>query len=540
MVPDMFSAMILPQPTRFVRTEGRWVTRQREGRAARVRLGISAVTLAEIGPQVELLAGYLRDENHVETEMVPEADGDIRLALSLAPQPLSAGLERAGFSDETHRISVGAEYILIEGASAAGLARGIQSLRQLLSGQRARLAIPCMIVDDTPSLGWRGLHLDVSRHFRDAADVMRFIDLAAYHKFNLFHWHLTDDQGWRLPIEGYPRLVEIAAWREGTMIGHNSTAAQNLGDGVRHGGAYTVEEIKSVVAYAAARGVHVLPEVDVPGHVQALVTAYPEFGNTGAPPGVRERWGIGDATLNLEPETFAFLEKTVATLVELFPFRYLHFGGDEAKTGEWAASARIQERKRELGLATDRDVQRYFTELLHRAATLHGRHMIGWDEIIEHEPIPTETAVMYWRGFPIDGVEMDVKALRAGNPVVLADQVWTYFDFYQVAAAETEFEPLAFGRELPIEKVYGWRPLARYPEELRAGVLGAQGQHWTEYIPTRRHLDYMTYPRACALAQVFWTGDGREDWSAFSRRLDEQLGRLDRLGVAYRPRDARV
>jgi hexosaminidase len=243
MAPALFSTMILPQPTRLVRTEGCWATRQRVGSGARARLNISATPLAEIGPQAELLAGYLREENQVEAEVLPAAGGDIRLALTLSPRPLSEGLMRAGFDDETHRISVWAEYILIEGASATGIARGIQSLRQLLSGQRARLAIPCMIVDDTPALGWRGLHLDVSRHFRDAADVMRFIDLAAYHKFNLFHWHLTDDQGWRIPIEGYPRLVEIAAWRDGTMIGHNSTAAQNPGDGVRHGGAYTVEEI---------------------------------------------------------------------------------------------------------------------------------------------------------------------------------------------------------------------------------------------------------------------------------------------------------
>lgn len=535
----MVSTLILPQPSRLVHLEGRWATRPRKGIEARARLEISATLPVELAAQAQLLAGYLREENHVEAEVTLTGGGDIRLALTLLPRPLSVGLEQAGFHDETHRISVGPEYILIEGASVAGVSRGIQSLRQLLSGQRARLTIPCMIVDDTPALGWRGLHLDVSRHFRDAADVKRFIDLAAYHKFNLFHWHLTDDQGWRLPVEGYPRLIEIAAWRDATMIGHNSTAAQNPRDGVRHGGAYTVEEIKSVVAYAAARGVQILPEVDVPGHVQALVTAYPELGNTGGAPGVREIWGIGDATLNLEPETFAFLEKTVATLVELFPFRYLHFGGDEAKTGEWAASARIQERKRELGLATDHHVQRYFTEWLHRIAISHGRRMIGWDEVIEHEPISTDTAVMYWRGYPVAGVELDLKALRAGNPVVLAEQVWAYFDFYQVENDEKALEPLAIGRELPLEKVYEWRPLERYPEELRAGVLGAQGQLWTEYIPTRRHLDYMAYPRVCALAQVLWTGEGREPKDAFERRLTEHLGRLDRLGVAYRPRDLR-
>ena len=398
------------------------------------------------------------------------------------------------------------------------------------------LTVPGMVIDDAPALGWRGLHLDVSRHFHDAATVKRFIDLAAYHKFNLFHWHLTDDQGWRLPVEGYPKLGEIAAWREGTLIGHHSIQVETLTDGVRHGGAYTVEEIRDIVAYAAARGVHILPEVDVPGHVQALVTAYPEFGNTGTAPGVRQHWGISENTLNLEPATFVFLEKVVATLVGLFPFHYLHFGGDEAFINEWAASSRIQERKRELGIASDHDVQGHFTAKLRELTRAHGRALIGWDEIIEHDTLPADTAVMSWRDFPEQqALQLDFKALRAGNAVVLASHSQTYFDAYQQAGPGEEFEPLAIGSILPLEKVYGWRPLGNYPAELHDGVLGAQAQLWTEYIPTRRYLDYMTYPRACALAQVLWTGEGRENVADFYQRLAAHLPRLDRLGVHYRP-----
>lgn len=528
------SPLILPQPANLTLTSGEWVRRHRGHASSGLRLRISVAPADNLAAQAALLAGYLDEENHFAAETGSATEGDIHLALTLAPRALPAKLREAGFADETHRLTVTAEQILIEAASPDGIARGIQSLRQLLSGQRAQLSVPGMIVNDTPAFGWRGLHLDVSRHFRDAADVKRFIDVAAFHKFNLLHWHLTDDQGWRLPVDGYPLLTEIAAWRDGTLVGHDCDHAKNPDDGVRHGGAYTAGEIHDVVAYAAARGVHILPEVDVPGHVQALVTAYPEFGNTGTAPGVRTRWGISESTLNLEPATFVFLEKVVATLVELFPFHYLHFGGDEALPDEWAASPRIQAHKRELGLATDHEVQGYFTARLHEMTRARGRAMIGWDEIIEHDQPSPDTAVMLWRDSTRNDLQLDLKALRAGNPLVLANHSHTYFDAYQAAGPGLDFEPLAIGGNLPLEKVYAWRPLADYPEELHDGVLGAQAQLWTEYIPTRRHLDYMTYPRACAFAQVLWTGEGREDAVAFARRLAAQLSRLDRLGVAYR------
>jgi hexosaminidase len=528
-------SLILPQPTQVSLANGEWVRRHRGHDSLGLRLRISAAPADNLAAQATLLAGYLEQENHFAAETGPAGRGDIHLALALPPRALPAKLAEAGFTDETYRLAVTPEQIRIEAATADGIACGIQSLRQLLSGQRARLVVPCMIVDDTPAFGWRGLHLDVSRHFRDAADVKRFIDLAAFHKFNLFHWHLTDDQGWRLPVEGYPRLGEIAAWRDATLIGHDCDHAKNPTDGVRHGGAYTVEEIRDVVAYAAVRGVRILPEVDVPGHVQALVTAYPEFGNAGTAPGVRRRWGISSSTLNLEPATFVFLERVVATLVELFPFHYLHFGGDEALTDEWADSPRIQERKRELGLATDHAVQGYFTARLHALTRTRGRAMIGWDEIIEHDQPPPDTAVMLWRDSTRNDLQLDLKALRAGNPLVLANHAHTYFDAYHAAGPGQDFEPLAIAGNLPLEKVYAWRPLADYPAELHDGVLGGQGQLWTEYIPTRRHLDYMTYPRACALSQVLWTGEGRENITAFTCRLTAHLPRLDRLGIAYRP-----
>jgi len=532
----MHLSTVIPQPSRVAPGAGVWRWRYRSHWSRGHLLRIATGASARLEPQAELLAGYLREENLAAAALVPGEEGDIVLTLSSAgPGPMPAALAEAGFEPEWHRIHVEPERIRVEAGAPAGIARAVQTLRQLLSGQRARLELPCGRIEDAPALGWRGLHLDVARHFRTAAEVRRYIDLAALHKLNLFHWHLTDDQGWRLPVEGYPRIEEIAAWREGTLVGHDCDRATSPIDGIPHGGCYTAEEIRETVAYAAARGVQVLPEVDVPGHVQALVTAYPEFGNTGRPPGVRTCWGISDTTLNLEPGTFAFLERVVETLAGLFPFRYLHFGGDEARTGEWAASERIQERKRELGLCEDREVQHHFTRELQRFAARHGRRMIGWDEIVEAGPLPEGAAVMYWRDS--DSEEgLDVQALRAGAPVVLANCSRTYFDHYQKAGEGMDFEPLAICGNLPIEKVYAWEPLERYPAELQPGVLGAQAQAWTEYIPTRAHLDYMVYPRACALAQVLWTGPAREGWADFERRLESHLPRLDRLGVAYRPR----
>lgn len=524
---------ILPQPSSLELSEGIWRKAHKSHFSTGCHIAISAPS--ELDSQADLLAGYLRAEQMFRIERTPPEQADIALALTLPARTLPARAAEAAFRDEHYRLTIHPVKITLEAASPDGIAMGIQTLRQLLSGQRARLAIRSMIIEDQPAMTWRGLHLDVSRHFFTAETVCRFIDLAAFHKFNLFHWHLTDDQGWRLPVEGYPRLTEIAAWRNGTLIGHDCDRATNPDDGVPHGGFYTHEEIRGIVAYAAARGIRVLPEVDVPGHVQALVTAYPEFGNTGTAPGVRQCWGISDSTLNLEPVTFAFLDNVVSTLAELFPFRYLHFGGDEAKNGEWHASPRIAERMRELGHAGSREVQAVFTRHLSRAAENLKRCVIGWDEIIEHDTPSRDTAVMYWRDSEKQDRHLDIKALMAGHPLVLANWSQTYFDLYQKAGPGLDHEPLAICGNLPLEKVYSWHPLKRYPEQLRTGILGAQAQVWTEYISDQAHLDYMTYPRACALSQVLWSGDARESFQEFEHRLEVHLPRLDRFGVTYRP-----
>ena len=524
---------VLPQPKSLDLLGGQWVKTHAGHHSTGCRIAIWADPADGLDAQVALLAGYLAEEQMFAAGTASREEADIELLLSLPPRSMGDVQRDAGFSDERYLLTIAPERIRIEAASPAGVAHAIQTLRQLLSGQRARLELPCLVIEDEPELNWRGLHLDVSRHFFDAASVKRFIDLAALHKFSIFHWHLTDDQGWRLPVEGYPKLQEIAAWRTGTLIGHDADRSQY--DSIPHGGIYTQEEIRDVVRYAAIRGVSVLPEVDVPGHVQALLAAYPEFGASGERPEVRQHWGISEHVLNLEPATFAFLEAVCDTLADLFPFRYAHVGGDEAKTDQWTASTQIQARKREMGIVSDTDVQRYYTERLGAMLTARGRRMIGWDEIAERGLPANGCGVMYWRDSMDPDPRLGLLALKAGCPVVLANWSRTYFDLYQARGTDRDAEPLAICGQLPLDDVYNWRPLEQIPANLQSGVLGGQAQHWTEYIETRNYLDYMSYPRGCALSQVLWTGPTREPWEHFESRLANHLHRLDLLQVSYRP-----
>lgn len=319
------------------------------------------------------------------------------------------------------------------------------------------------------------------------------------------------------------------------MVGHTFTEATNPCDGKRHGGFYSHEEIREIVAYAAARGIHVLPEVDLPGHVQALVAAYPELGCSPEPARVRHRWGISPHVLNLEPATFKFIERLLDTLVELFPFRYVHLGGDEVLTGQWEQSHAVRERMQSLVLSSVQQVQPHLTgrfrEMLHDRNLL----LIGWDEILENGNLEPDIAVMFWRDQDaFEGKFSPLQGLERGHPVVLSNSSRTYFDHYQVPEDQWPSEPMAIGGCTTTEMVYNWNPLAKIPESFAAQILGIQGQVWTEYIPNRDHLDYMVFPRACALAQVAWTGAGRETWQDFQPRLDQHLDRLERLNVRYR------
>jgi hexosaminidase len=427
----------------------------------------------------------------------------------------------------------------IRSAGEAGLFYGVQSLLQLLPPAIFRAApigkdewvIPAVEIEDRPRFGWRGAHLDVARHFMPKSFVLKFIDLLALHKLNTFHWHLTDDQGWRIEIERYPRLAEVGAWRKETLVGHWRTTRQNPQyDGVRHGGYYSQDDVREVVAYAAARHVNVVPEIEMPGHAQAAIAAYPELGND---PSRRveaaREWGIKEDICNAEESTILFMQNVLEEVLALFPSEFIHVGGDEAPKKQWKASPAAQARIRELGLKDEDELQSYFIRRMDVYLTERGRRLVGWDEILEGGLAPNAT-VMSWRG-----EKGGIAAASAGHDVVMAPNTYTYLDYYQ--SEDKENEPLAIGGYLPLKTVYGYDPTAALPAEAVDRVLGTQAQLWTEYLPSPRSVEYMAFPRLSALAEVAWTPSARKDFSDFLDRLSGHLARLEALDVNYRRPD---
>jgi hexosaminidase len=356
--------------------------------------------------------------------------------------------------------------------------------------------------------------------------VKKYIDLLAIHKMNRFHWHLTEDQGWRIEIMKYPKLAEISAWRDESLIGHASEKPRQF-DGKPHGGFYTQDEIREVVAYAAERYITVVPEIEMPGHSQAALAAYPELSCTGGPFKVQTMWGIHeDVYCAGNEKTFEFLENVLAEVLELFPGEYIHVGGDECPKDRWEKCPKCQSRIKSEGLEDENELQSYFIKRMEKFLNAHDRRLIGWDEILEGGLAPNAT-VMSWRG-----EEGGIKAAKAGHDVVMAPTSHTYFDYYQ---ADPENEPLAIGGMLPIETVYSYDPVpAELNEEQITHILGVQAQVWTEYIPTPEKAEYMAYPRACALAEIAWTPADQKDYERFSRSLARHLKRLDMLDVNYR------
>lgn len=530
---------IIPQPRQIQNMPGYWQKHHQGFNTTGPQLTIGIQSDTALTDQYQLLGHYLQHEQLFNVSQSDPACCDILLSLSIKPRPLTEACRQAGLVDEQYQLIIKPQRVALHAATERGIAMGIQTLRQLLSGQHAHLQLPCMIITDQPAMAWRGLHLDTSRHYFDTDSICRFIDLAAMHKFNVFHWHLTDDQGWRLPIDGYDRLTEIAAWRDQTLIGHDHFRHTHPADGQRHGGIYSHQDIRRIVNFASKRGLCILPEVDVPGHVQALIAAYPEFGCTDTPTAVRTCWGISPYVLNLQPGTMQFLNRVMQTLADLFPFRYVHCGGDEAQIHQWTGSEMVQQRCRALGISDDHAIQPWFTAQLQQILKALDRLMIGWDELIEHDSIDPSIAVMHWRDSQNPDLQLDKKALQNNHALVLANWSKTYFDQYQVTGEDRDREPLAICGQLTLEDVYHWQPqerLSSLTADQLDNLLGAQGQLWTEYIPHPSHLDYMTYPRACALSQVLWTGINRESWTGFDLRLSGHLKRLDRLGVKYRRR----
>ncbi|MBV6504134.1 MAG: Beta-hexosaminidase [Fimbriimonadales bacterium] len=463
------------------------------------------------------------------------------LSLMIGKRPSRGGIrlqidrKATDLGSEGYLLDVSESEILIRAHRSAGLFYGVQTLRQLLPtasfGSSPRTSEPvsvqCIRIEDAPRFQWRGMHLDVGRHFMPKEFIFRFIDLIALHKFNRFHWHLTEDQGWRIEIRRYPRLTKIGAWRNDTMLTYDPPTFE----GRPHGGYYTQDEIRDIVRYASERFVTIVPEIEMPGHSQAAIASYPELGNTGDILPVATRWGVIENVFNVEDETIEFLKGVLTEVLELFPGDFIHVGGDEVPKKQWQQSESAQKRMRDLGLKDEHELQSWFIRQFDSWLAERGRRLIGWDEILEGGLAPG-AAVMSWRGN-----QGGIAAAKAGHDVVMAPNTHTYFDYYQ--SQDRSKEPHAIGGFLPLEKVYSFEPV---PPELSpaeaARILGAQGQIWTEYIRTPQHVEYMMFPRACALAEVVWTKPERKNFSEFLVRLRTHLDRMREMGVNFRPLDA--
>jgi hexosaminidase len=452
---------------------------------------------------------------------------------------LAAGLAKT-LGSEGYTLEVNVDRIEIKSAGAAGLFYGVQTLRQLLPAkvfstkhvENMDWVVPCVSITGHPRFGWRGLLIDPARHFIPVDDVKRFIDAMALHKFNRLQMHLTDDQGWRIEIKKYPRLTEIGAWRDETLVGHMGAKPRRY-DGKRHGGFYTQKEIRELVRYAEARHVTIVPEIEMPGHFRAVIAAYPALGVF--PDRQKDlkpwtHWGISHDILAPRPAGVQFCKDVLTEVMALFPSRHIHIGGDEAKKTQWKQSEEIQKMIREKGLKNEEQLQAWFIKQIDAFLTANGRRLIGWDEILQGGLAPGAT-VMSWRG-----QRGGITAAKAGHDVVMAPVTHTYFDNYQGPRGK---EPLAIGGNLPLAKVYRYEPIPKAITAKQARhVLGAQAQLWGEYISTPEHRQYMAYPRACALIEALWSPREARDYEPFIARLTEHLDRLAAAGIHYRKLDA--
>ncbi len=419
------------------------------------------------------------------------------------------------FGAEGYRLSITPDAVKISAAAPAGVFYGCQTLLQLLSTNAPR-AIACAEIEDAPRFRWRGMHLDVCRHFMPKEFLKRYLDLLARYKFNTFHWHLTDDQGWRLEIGKYPKLTEIGAWR--------------MENGERYGGCYTQDDAREIVAYARERHITVVPEIEMPGHAVAALAAYPELSCSGGQFEVETTWGIfQDVYCAGNERVFTLLEDVLSEVFDIFPSQYIHIGGDECPKERWKTCPKCQARIRAEGLRNEDELQSYVIKRMERFLHANKRQLIGWDEILEGGLAPDAT-VMSWRG-----EEGGVEAARQGHDVIMTPQSHCYFDHYQ--SSDFASEPKAFSLQspLPLETVYAYEPIpAELTAEEAAHVLGAQANLWTEYIPTTQQAEYMLLPRLCALSEVVWSPKALRDEASFFSRLPAHFDYFDAKGINYR------
>jgi len=507
---------LLPVPNSIARQPGTFVLRPKSRILADNQSLATAQYLAE---RLRRSTGF---DLPIRTETVIPAEGDIVLE--------TKGLDR-GASGEAYTLTVSPQSVVVRASQFPGLFYGAQSLLQTFSPavfaadpvKKASWSIPCVKIEDAPRFPWRGFMLDVSRHFFAKEEIKRVLDLMALHKLNTFHWHLTDDQGWRIEIEKYPKLVEVGAWRKSIGFALDPNTSKAYAPDGRYGGYYSQADVRDIVAYAQTRNITIVPEIEMPGHASAALLAFPEFAcpQTGPPESRR----APDVYCAGNEETFAFLEAVLTEICELFPGKYIHIGGDEVSKRSWRQCPRCQARITREGLKDETGLQNYFERRIAQFLQSKDRRPIGWSEIGEGN-LPSDVVIMDWLGGAAN-------AARQGHDVVRCPNTYCYFDYYQSQVRSAE--PPASGAYLPLEQVYSFEPLpAGLNGPAQAHILGPQANLWTEYIPSMKQAEYMSFPRLCALAEVAWSSPERRHWRDFSQRLEAHLKRLSQLGVNYR------
>jgi len=515
---DESALTLVPLPERVIRKPGTF--------------SLKASARISAPPRLRGVAERFRDDVRPATGFGLPIGGGGNIVLALDPRLKDLG-------EEGYKLTVTSRRVTVRALAPAGVFYGLQTFRQLLPVAVFRRApadttfeAPCVEIEDRPRFKWRGSHLDVGRHFQPKETILKHLDLLALHKLNVFHWHLTEDQGWRLEIKKYPRLTSVGATRKDSALGPppNGEGAK-VKDwkfaGRPHQGFYTQDDVREIVRYASERFITVVPEIEMPGHARAALAAYPEMGNTGQTLEVPTTWGVFKEVYGVEDRTLGFVKDVLTEVLDLFPSKFIHVGGDECPKDEWKKSPAAQARMKALGLKNEDELQSWFIKQIDAWLSERGRRLIGWDEILQGGLAPG-AAVMSWRG-----EEGGVAAAKAGHDVVMAPEEYVYLDHYQAKGPQ---EPAAIGGFTPIEQVYGYDPL---PKGLAAAdaahVLGAQAQLWTEYMPNGRHVEYMAWPRLCALAEVVWSPKEARDWKRFEARLPPHLERLKILDVNFRP-----
>ena len=465
------------------------------------------------------IAGFLSNHlaSYYNIELSSSPDNKKVIQLKIIPS--------SGLGEEGYLMEINQDRVQIKASSPNGIFYGVQTLKQMLpTSSSEKLCVPCAEIKDMPRFVWRGLMLDVGRHFYPVFYIKKLLDYMAMYKLNTFHWHLTEDQGWRIEIKKYPELTGLSSWRDETLVGHERESTNY--DGIGYGGFYTQDQIKDIVQYATERFITVVPEIEMPGHSNAALAAYPELGCTGGPYKVQTKWCISKEVYCAGKEqTFRFLEDVLDEVSDLFPSKYIHIGGDECPKDSWEKCPVCQKRMKDEGLKDEHELQSYFIRRVEKYL-ISKKKLIGWDEILEGG-LASEATVMSWRG-----TQGGIEAAKQEHDVVMTPTDYCYFDYYQ--RTDKDKEPLAVGGYLPLEKVYNYEPVPKELNEQESKhILGTQGNIWTEYIANTKQLEYMVFPRICALSEVMWSPKSSKDFSNFQKRMKAEYLQLKMYKINY-------